>query len=60
MSRTKLVNGMGTGAAAAAIVLIGSAGGGVAFSAQPPSGLKLGSVVIPKEAAKFNREYRKK
>jgi cytochrome c peroxidase len=40
MSRTKVVNGMGRGAAAA-IVLIGSAGGGVAFSAQPPSGLTI-------------------
>jgi cytochrome c peroxidase len=43
MNRTTLVNGLGTGAASAALILIGSAGGSGAFSAQPPSGLTIAS-----------------
>jgi cytochrome c peroxidase len=40
MDRIKFVKRLGTGAVAAAIVLLGSAGG-VAFSAPPPSGLTI-------------------
>jgi hypothetical protein len=40
MNRTRLAKGIGTGAGAA-IILFGSSGGGVAFSAQPPIGLTI-------------------
>jgi hypothetical protein len=43
MNGMKFINGVGIGAASAAIILIGSAAGGLAYGAQPTNGLTITS-----------------